>query len=62
MGAGSFRTGTIRWERAWKCPTHHVYWYDDGVCRICGALGEPEKLPDNATDVLPPEPKHEIKR
>lgn len=41
MGAGTFKTrwreGFIRWERAWWCPAHKTYWYDDGVCRVCGA-------------------------
>jgi hypothetical protein len=53
--AGSYTSGRLRLERAWKCPNHHVYWYGDGVCRICGAHGELEKLPDNAADVTPPE-------
>lgn len=54
--AGTFKAAGIIWERAWKCSEHSYRWYGDGVCRICGAKGEPEKLPDNATDVtLPPE-------
>lgn len=52
MGAGTFKTrwreGFIRWERAWWCPAHKTYWYDDGVCRVCGARGEPEPVPKNA--------------
>ena len=59
MSAGTFKGGRIVWQRAWKCPTHHTYWYDDGVCRICGAKGEPEKLPDDAVMIEQPSEKIE---
>lgn len=57
MGAGVFRFPALHWsrvrfERAWWCPLHRTYWYDDGgSCRVCGRRGEPEPLPAGAVVV-----------